>query len=327
MHDSAHDDRRSSRCQARHTGTSRASIARLLTAGPAAMLIIALTATPAVAQIPETVAFERQKLSDSVYFLSSGWGGNLAASVGEDGIFLVDDQFAPLTDEISASLAEVSDQPLRFVINTHWHHDHTGGNENFGSSGSLIIAHDNVRRRMSTEQVSEFLGRTTPPSPEVALPIITFSDTTTLHLNGEAIAAYHSPHGHTDGDAIIHFRDSNVIHMGDTYFNGMFPFIDLDSGGNANGVIAAVDLALGMADANTRIIPGHGPLASRDDLQAYRDFLARIRDEVRRRMDDGQSLEAIIEADLVAAETEQWGADGFIKPDQFVTFVYRSLEE
>ena len=267
---------------------------------------------------------EATKLSDTVYMLT-GAGGNIGLSIGDDGAFIIDDQFAPLSDKIRAAIKAIADQPVRFVINTHWHNDHTGGNEAFGGSGSLIIAHDNVRKRMNSKQLIEFFGAETEPSPSAALPVVTFNDELSLHLNGDSVTAYHQSHAHTDGDSIIHFPESNVIHMGDTFFNIGYPFIDTSSGGNINGVIAANAYALTLADDNTKIIPGHGPLASKADQQAYVHMLIQVRDLVKVHVDDGKSLEETVAAKPTAELDEQWGG-GFINADSIVTFTYNSLK-
>jgi glyoxylase-like metal-dependent hydrolase (beta-lactamase superfamily II) len=253
-----------------------------------------------------------------------GSGGNLGLSSGPDGVFLIDDQYAPLTERIVAAIRSVSDGPIRFVLNTHWHGDHTGGNENFGKAGALLVAHDNVRARMSVDQFMARVNRTVPASPAGALPVVTFTQAVTFHLNGDELHAFHVPHAHTDGDAIIRFRRANVIHMGDTFFNGNYPFIDLSSGGNVNGVITAADTALALADDATRIIPGHGRLATKSDLRAYRDVLVAVRDRVRGGIAAGQSLDQIKAAGLTKEWDDVWGR-GFIRPEQFVEAVYRSL--
>jgi glyoxylase-like metal-dependent hydrolase (beta-lactamase superfamily II) len=241
-------------------------------------------------------------------------------------VFVIDDQFAPLTEKIVAAIRGFSDRPIRFVVNTHWHFDHVGGNENLGKMGALIVAHDNVRERMSVEQVMEALGQTVPASPGEALPVVTFSEAVTFHLNGDELNVFHIPHAHTDGDAIIHFRTANVMHMGDTFFNGLYPFIDLGSGGNVRGMIAAADAALAAADANTKIIPGHGPLASRADLERYRSVLVTARDRVAAAIASGRTLDQVKAARLMAEYDEAWGG-AFINPEQFLEFVYQSLRE
>ncbi|MDH5550423.1 MAG: MBL fold metallo-hydrolase, partial [Gemmatimonadota bacterium] len=188
-----------------------------------------------------------------------------------------------------------------------------------------IVAHDNVRERMSVEQVMEALGQTVPPSPDQALPVVTFSEAVTFHLNGDELNVFHVPHAHTDGDAIIRFRTANVVHMGDTFFNGLYPFIDLGSGGNVRGIIAAADAALAITDAATKIIPGHGPLASRADLERYRALLVTARDRVAAAIAKGHTLDQIKAAKPMAEYDEAWGG-AFINPEQFIEFVYRSLE-
>ncbi len=273
----------------------------------------------------DNVQISTTKLSDTVYMLT-GAGGNIGLSAGEDGVFIIDDQYAPLSEKIQLAIAEVSDQPVRFVINTHWHHDHTGGNENFGTGGSIIIAHNNVRERLSTDQFIEFFQVEAKASPKVALPVITFNDELSLHLNGESVTAFHQSHAHTDGDSIIHFADSNVIHMGDTFFNGTYPFIDTSSGGNINGMIKANAFALDLAIDSTRIIPGHGQLASKADQQAYHDMLIAVRDAVKMHVDAGKTLEETIAANPTADFDQQWG-QGFTKAEAIVTFAYESLKQ
>ncbi|MBW8860923.1 MAG: MBL fold metallo-hydrolase, partial [Acidobacteria bacterium] len=244
-------------------------------------LLVSFFALPAVAQQDfSKVDIRTEKLSDTVYMLT-GAGGNLGLSVGEDSVFLVDDQFAPLTPKIEAAIAKITPKPVKFVLNTHWHFDHTGGNENLGKAGALIVAHENVRKRMSVENFIEFLGMKTQPDPRGALPVVTFTSDVTFHLNGDEIYVAHVPKAHTDGDAIVHFRKSGVIHMGDTFFNKLYPFIDTSSGGTVEGVIAAADGALKVSNERTKIIPGHGPLATRAELQAYRDMLATIAGRIR----------------------------------------------
>ena len=253
-----------------------------------------------------------------------GAGGNIGVSSGEDGVVLIDDQFAPLTPKILAAVAEISKQPVRFLLNTHWHYDHVGGNENLGQAGALIIAHDNVRRRMKAGGLIEFFSNDVPASPAAALPVVTFDQDVTLHWNGDEIHAFHVPPAHTDGDSVILFRKANVVHMGDLYFNGSYPFIDYSSGGSVDGVIAAVGKVLSMIDDDTRIIPGHGPLSGRAELAAYHDMVRAVRDEIAPLVAAGKSLEEVIAAKPTAAFDEQWG-QGFIPPDGFATIVYKTL--
>ena len=269
----------------------------------------------AAAQDFSKVEVKTTKLGDTVYMME-GAGGNLGLSVGEDAVFLVDDQFAPLSEKIAAAIAKLTPKPVKFLLNTHWHYDHTGGNENFGKAGAVIVAHENVRKRMSTEQFIEFMRTNVPASPRVALPLVTFAASVSFHLNGEEIRAIHVARAHTDGDAIVQFVTSDVIHMGDTYFNNMYPFIDTSSGGTVDGVIAACDQALGIASAATKIIPGHGPLSSKDELKAYRDMLATVSARIRKMVADGHKLEAITASDATREFDPKWGG-GFIKPDKF----------
>jgi len=277
-------------------------------------------AAPAAAQPNmDAVQIRVEQVAPGVAVLF-GAGGNIGLSYGADGNVLIDDQFAPLTDRIVAAVAGLDPNPIRFVINTHWHGDHTGGNENLGRCGAVIVAHDNVRRRMSTAQMLR--GEMTRPSPAGALPVVTFAEGVTFHLNGDTIRVAHVSHAHTDGDVLIHWTGANVLHMGDTFFNGMLPFIDLESGGSVDGLLRAVDAALAMTNAGTRIIPGHGPMASRADLAADRDRIRTLRDRIAAEIARGQSLEQIQALGL--ADTYGKATD-FIPPARFVESVYNSL--
>lgn len=283
-------------------------------------------ASLAAAQGPdfEKVQIATEKVAEGVYMLR-GAGGNIGVSAGADGIFLVDDEYAPLTPKVEAAIAAISDKPVRFLLNTHWHPDHTGGNENFGKAGVLIVAHDDVRKRMSVEQFIEAFGMKAPPSPKAALPVVTFNDAVTFHVNGDEIHAFHVPPAHTDGDSIVHFRKANVVHMGDLYFNGMYPFIDLGTGGSVEGMIRAADRALSFSDANTRIIPGHGPVSGRGELAAFRDMLAMVRDRIKSMAAAGKNLEQVVAARPTRDFDEKWGK-GFLKPETFIEIVYTDFK-
>jgi cyclase len=239
-------------------------------------------------------------------------------------VFLVDDQFAPLTPKIAAAVAKLSSKPVGFVINTHWHGDHTGGNENLGKSGALIVAHENVRKRMSSEQFIEFINMKVSAEPRDALPVVTFASDVTFHLNGDEILVRHVPRAHTDGDAIVHFRNSDVLHMGDIFFNTMYPFIDTSSGGAVDGVVAGADRGLELAGASTRIIPGHGPLATKADLKAYRDMLAIVAGRIKEAKRSGKTMEQAIAAKPTAEFDAVWGK-GFLSPDKFVEMIWKNL--
>lgn len=271
------------------------------------------------------VEIQTEKLSDTTYVMI-GAGGNLGVSVGDDAVFVIDDQFAPLTPRIEAAIAKLTAKPVKFVLNTHWHFDHTGGNANLGRAGALIVAHDNVRKRMSAEGFIEFLGMRTKPEPKVALPVVTFSTDTTFHLNGDEVYVFHVPRAHTDGDSIIHFRKSNVIHMGDAFFNKLYPFIDTSSGGTLDGVIAAVDRALAISNDSTKFIPGHGPLAGKAELAAYRNMLATIGARIKAAIGQGMKLEDAIAAKPTADFDDAWGK-GFLAPAKFVEMLWKNLQK
>ena len=210
------------------------------------------------------------------------------------------------------------------VINTHWHGDHTGGNENFGKAGATIVAHDNVRKRMNSQQVMEFFGRKVEASPKDALPVITFDNELSLHLNADEMRVYHVAKAHTDGDAIIYFAKDNVLHMGDTYFNIGYPFIDTSSGGTIDGYLAALEKGLSLADDNTQIIPGHGPMATKADMTKYLAMMTELRNSVAQLKEQGKSLKETIAA-KPSAKFDKDNGQAFIKPDQIVTFIYNSL--
>ena len=273
----------------------------------------------------DTVQVRTQKLTDRVYILF-GAGGNIGVSVGDDGAFVIDDQFAPLSEKIKAAIAQLDPKPVRFVVNTHWHTDHTEGNEKMSQGGAVIVAQDNVRKRMSVEQALGRGGQTTrvPASPHAALPVLTFAEDVTFHVNGDSMRVIHVAAAHTDGDAIIHFTKANVIHMGDTFFNGRYPFIDLSSGGSIDGIVAAADKGLSLANDDTKIVPGHGAVGTKADLQEYRRVVGTIRDRIAKMVTAKKTLAEVAVAKPTADFDAKWGK-GFITADLMVDQVYASL--
>jgi glyoxylase-like metal-dependent hydrolase (beta-lactamase superfamily II) len=276
---------------------------------------LVLSALPAAAQTNyDTVRVTTTPLTRGVYMLQ-GAGGNIGLAVGDDAVFVIDDQFAPLTPKILAEIAKVTAKPVRFVVNTHWHFDHTGGNENLGKTGALVVAHENVRKRMSTDQFIAALNSRQPASPKGALPVVTFTDGVTFHINDDSLVVTHIPPAHTDGDALIFFMKSNVIHMGDVFHNAGMPFVDLSSGGSINGFIAAADRVLGAANDQTKIIPGHGPLANRARLKAWRDAIADARERMRTAIAGRRTLEQVLGDSITKAYAKEWpgGHDRFVR--------------
>ena len=289
------------------------------------LLLAALVApaAPLAGQNLDSVTITRQRLADGVYLLQ-GAGGNIGVSTGKDGVFLIDDDYAPLTPKVKAAVAGVSISPIRFVINTHWHRDHTGGNANLGDEGVIIVAQENVRTRMSKEQFVKAYDAKVPAAPAAGWPVITFGESMAFYLNGDTVEVLHARAAHTDGDAIIHFRKANVIHTGDTFFNGFYPFIDVSTGGTLDGMIAAADTALSRSNDETRIIPGHGPVANRSQLTAYRDMLATVRIRVARAKSQGMTAEQFLNANLLADLDSRWGK-GFMTPAQFAAVAYSAV--
>lgn len=274
------------------------------------------------AQDMSSVEIKTTDLGNGFYMLE-GAGGNLGVSVGEDGMFLIDDQYAPLTGKILAALSGIGSGEIKYILNTHWHGDHTGGNENLGKKGSVIVAHKNVRARMSTDQFSKMMNRTTPASPEVSWPVVTFDGNVDFHFNGHQIEVMAVVPSHTDGDSIVFVEDANVLHMGDTFFNTWYPFIDVDSGGDIHGMIAVHEKGLALANNETKIIPGHGPLASKADLQVARDKLASVRDALQSRIDKGMSDADIMADKPLDGLDLNWG--GFLDEVQFLTIVLAGM--
>jgi glyoxylase-like metal-dependent hydrolase (beta-lactamase superfamily II) len=282
--------------------------------------LLTLVACAAFAQQDfSKVEIKVQKVAGTVYMLQ-GAGGNIGVSVGDDGIVIVDDQFAPLAPKIRAALKGITDKPIKFILNTHYHGDHTGGNSEFSKDGP-IIAQENVRKRLQSG--SSVAGRVTPPAPKDALPVITFNDRATVHLNGEDIRAIHMPHGHTDGDSVIWFTQSNVVHMGDDFFNGTFPFVDADNGGSVRGLSMNLDAMLAQIRDDTKVIPGHGPLGDKATLRAFADMIHASSAAVDAAMRSGKTLEQI-KTEKVLEPWAKW-ASSFITVDRWAESLYRDL--
>jgi len=299
--------------------TSRLGLAAALLALAA---LPTLPASPALAQQQDfsKVEIKVEHVAGKVYMLT-GSGGNIGVSVGEDGLLIVDDQYAPLADKIRAALKGLGEGKLKFVLNTHWHGDHTGGNESFAADAP-ILAQTNVRKRMAVDQT--IFGEVVKASPAKALPVVTYDQGISLHFNGEEIDAVHYPHGHTDGDSVIFFTGSNVVHMGDDFFNGFFPFVDIASGGSVQGMAENVAQVLKKLPAGAKVIPGHGKLSDGAGLKAFHDMLVATTAVVQKEMKAGKSLDDIKKAGL-PDEWKSWGT-GFIKTDAWVETIYNSLK-
>ncbi len=285
----------------------------------AAALLAAPTSLLAQAGL-DTVRIQTQQVGPGVYVLV-GSGGNIGLAVGDDAVFIVDDQFAPLTGKILAAIAAITPKPVRFVVNTHWHFDHTGGNENMSGTGAVIIAHDNVRKRMSTDQFIEAMNRHEPAAPKGALPVITFNDAVRFHINDEEIVVTHVAAAHTDGDALVYFTKANVLHMGDVFNMAGLPFVDRSSGGSIHGVIAAAEKVLGFVDGNTKIVPGHGRVAGRAELEAWHRMLVTLRDRMKKEIAAGKSVDQVLAAKI----TEPYAKDWVGGHERFVRILYQEL--
>jgi len=268
----------------------------------------------------DTVQIKTNKITESIYMLE-GAGGNIGVLTGKDGTVIIDDQFAPLTEKIKAALAKISDQPVRFVINTHYHGDHTGGNENLGGEGAVIVAHENVRKRLSTDQFMAAFNREVKASPYAALPKVTFTDSVTFHMNGETINVFYVKNAHTDGDVIIHFKESNIFHTGDVFVRYGFPFIDQGAGGSIDGMIKATDLLIARTNDQSKIIPGHGALSAKKDLVDYKSMLVTVRKRIADGIKQGKTLEQIVDTDPMK------GYKVTMDKTLFVKLVYDSLKK
>jgi glyoxylase-like metal-dependent hydrolase (beta-lactamase superfamily II) len=279
--------------------------------------VLACGIAAAPAQNFDAVQIKATQVTPGIWMLE-GSGGNIGVSVGEDGILLIDDQFAPLTEKILAAVKKISDKPIRFLFNTHWHGDHTGGNENLGRAGLLIVAHDNVRTRLLTDQAT-LLGKS-PRLQKIGLPVITFDNTVTYHINGETMTAYHIAPAHTDGDAIVRFKNANVVHTGDVFAAWRYPYIDTINGGSVSGIVKAMDDLIPTLNDSTKVIPGHGPLSGKKDVIAYRNMIATIGSRVEALVKQGKTLEEVRAAKPTADFDELWGKAR--SGDQFLEFVY-----
>jgi cyclase len=290
---------------------------------PVILALLTLTAAPVAAQQDfSKVEVKAEQLAPGVAVLF-GAGGNIGVSYGEDGTVLIDDQFAPLTDKIQGAVTALGATPVKFLVNTHWHGDHSGGNENFGKAGAVIMAHDNVRVRMASDQKTAF-GEV-KASPKAALPVITYADGLKLHLNGEEVRVISMLPAHTDGDSIVHWTKSNVVHMGDLFFHKMsFPFVDRGSGGDVRGVISAATKVLEMTDENTKIVPGHGPVATRAELKDYRNMVNEIVAKVEAAVKAGKTLDEV--KAMKPADGYGVNPSGFISADRFIEMVYATFK-
>jgi len=267
--------------------------------------------------------FAVTEVSEGIYMLLSG-GGNVGLSIGEDGVVMIDDSMPPFLDKLTRTIKSISNKPIDFLINTHVHRDHTENNKHFGEQGIRIVAHENLRTSMLTKGLKLFNKEGS--MPKAALPVITFSHTMSFHLNGEDARVFHVKNAHTDGDAVIHFQNSNVIHSGDTFFNGLFPYIDLANGGSIDGYIAAQQKIIDISDDQTKIIPGHGPLGNKKELQAARDMLVDSKNIISMLIKAGKSEEQVVKANPLEKYHENWNW-GFITTEKMTRQVYKSLTE
>jgi len=294
--------------------------------GNALALACALFCVYAVAQEGD-VTLKSTEVAPGLYMIEGVdgfFGGNLGLSVGEDGVVLIDDGMKPFSEKVRAAVAAITASPIDFLINTHLHGDHTGGNEAFSKDGAHIVAHHNVRRRLVENGVATGPDQT-EPAPKGMLPVITFDSEIDFHLNGQRAHVFHPANAHTDGDAVIHFPDADVIHTGDVFFNGMYPYIDLGNGGTVDGYIAAQEKILSMAGPSTKIIPGHGPLATKADLRAAVEMLRDAKEKVAALMKKGHSAEEIVAAEPLADYHEKWSWQ-FISSDLMVETIVNDLK-
>lgn len=304
----------------------------MLSCGAAAGILLAMSARGAKEEAKSfsgrpwsEIPVETHKLADGVHVIT-GEGGNIGLSVGEDGAVFVDSQFAPLAPRIEAAAHKLGAKSSRLLVNTHWHFDHTGGNQPLAAHGVTILAHDNVRARMMKGVEYKQWKLVIPPAEHAALPVVTYADGVTLHVNGDDLRVIHVPPSHTDGDSLVHFKKANVLHMGDTFIAG-YPLVDLQSGGNFEGFIGALDHGLKIADENTKIIPGHGPVMARGDLEKWRSMIVTIRDRVKEQIAAGKSLEEVIAAKPTAEWDQQYDTPkAFVHAKDVIEAAYHSMK-
>ncbi|MEP3889950.1 MAG: MBL fold metallo-hydrolase [Hellea sp.] len=258
------------------------------------------------------------------FYMLLGPGGNIGVSVGDDGVFVIDDKFARFGDQIIGQIRGITDAPIRYVINTHYHGDHAGANAEMKETGAVIVAHENVRKRMGMTFENKAFGATTKATDASLWPDVTYSEDATFHFNGQTVHAIHTPSAHTDGDSILYFEEANILHMGDNFFFGLFPYIDVDGGGSLAGMIAAHEKALELVNDNTTIIPGHGPLAVRADLIKAQEMLKTIQKRVKEEIARGATLENILEKDILADYAEY---SSFIDEENMVKIAHRSITQ
>jgi len=275
--------------------------------------------TPDFSKIP----LRSQELAPGLHLIT-GPGGNIAAVVEPEGVALIDSNIPPKAAELKALVGRLSDRPVRFLLNTHWHFDHAGGNEIFGQSGTVIVAHHNCRKRLATEQTIAFFDMKFPPSPKPALPVVTFGDTGTVNLGDTVIEAVYVPSAHTDTDAAYRLPRFDVVHAGDLFFNGFYPLIDYSTGGDIEGWIVGLKKVLEMAGPKTQIIPGHGPMSKKSDLVAFLEMLTQVRDRIKPLIEKGKSLQEVIAAKPTQPLDDKWGK-GVLTPDLFVQMIYEGM--
>ena len=268
----------------------------------------------------DSVEIKTTKLIESIYMLE-GSGGNIGVLVGNDGIVIIDDQFAPLTEKIKKALAAISNKPVKFVINTHFHFDHAGGNENFGGQGAIIVSHDNVRKRLSKDYFFDSFNETQKALSYEGLPEITFADSITFHMNGQTVHVYYAKNAHTDGDVIIHFTESNVFHTGDVFVRYGFPFIDHGSGGSIDGMIKAIEKLISVTNDQSKIIPGHGQISTKKDLIDYKEMLVTVRKRIADGIKEGKTIQQIADSDPLK------GYKAIVDKYFFVETIYNSLKK